>query len=592
MGLTWNLDRLYTSFEDEQFQNDLQKCVTLAEGMTDSIQTLLNSGKSEIEIIEAYLETAEQTREVFAPVTSFSSLSFSTDSTNTKALASLQKIQGLTASMVSSKVIFEKWLLDRKDLSALINTSDSLKKYEFYLNEIINNAKYSLDEKTEMVISQMRQTGSRAWDTLQKKTSSGITEDVTIDGNTENMPLQAIRNLAFEKDANKRKIGYDAEMKAYKKHEEASAAALNGIKGESLTLCKLRGYDSPLEKTLINSLMNKETLDAMLDAMRDALPKFRSYFKRKAELLGHKNGLPFYDIFAPLGDSDITYPYEDGKKLVLEQFTTFSTELHDFAKEAFDNDWIDVEPKKGKAGGAFCAPVLTLKESRILLNYTGKLNNAITLAHELGHGFHNFNLFNEATLNIGSPMPLAETASIFCETIVKNAALKEADSKSKFGILEVAIQGYSQVIVDIYARFLFESKLFERRKEGSLSPEEFKTLMIEAQKESYGDGLDPEVLHPYMWMNKVHYYIPDMDFYNFPYAFGLLFAKGLYAKYKTMGDEFVPKLNTLLSSTGKMPVADVAKQLDVDVTDKAFWAASLNEIGEEIDEFIALSKNL
>ncbi len=589
MGLTWNLDKLYSSFDDKKFSDDLQKCVERAEGMTAAVKTLLASGKTDVQIIEEFLVASEETRELFAPVISFSSLSFSTDSTNTQALANMQKLQGLNASMVASKVIFENWLCAKEDLSSIIDQSEKLKAYEFYLNEIVANAKYSLDENTEQVIAKMRQTGSRAWDTLQKKTSSGITEEVTIDGKTEIMPLQAIRNLAFEKDAEKRKIGYDAEMRAYKKHEEASAAALNGIKGESLTINELRGYDSPLEKTLVNSLMNQETLDAMLDAMRDALPKFRAYLKRKGELLGHKNGLPFYDLLAPLGTSDTSMPYEKGKKLVLDQFATFSTELHDFAKKAFDNDWIDVEPKKGKAGGAFCAPVLSVKESRILLNYTGKLNNTITLAHELGHGFHNFNLFNEATLNIGSPMPLAETASIFCETIVKKAVLKDADPAAKFSILEVAIQGYSQVIVDIYSRFLFESKLFERRKSGSLSPEEIKSLMIEAQKESYGDGLDNDVLHPYMWMNKVHYYIPDMDFYNFPYAFGLLFAKGLYAKYQEMGDSFVPKLNELLSSTGKMPVVEVAKLLGVDVTDKAFWTASLNEISGEIDEFIELS---
>lgn len=590
MSLTWNLDNLYKNFEDQAFKNDLQKCITHAEGMTDKINALLASGKSDVEIIEDYLEESENTRLLFASVASFSSLSFSTDSSNSQALGNMQKLQGLSAHMVGSKVIFENWLCQRENLSALINQSESLKAYEFLLTNMVEQSKYSLDEKTEKLIAQMRQTGSRSWDTLQKKTSSGITEEVTLDGKTESMPLQAIRNLAFEKDAVKRKIGYDAEMAAYKKHEEASAAALNGIKGESLTLCDLRGYDSPLEKTLIKSNMDQATLDAMLEAMKDALPKFRAYYKRKAELLGHKNGLPFYDMFAPLGDSDISFPYDAGKALVLEQFATYSSELHDFAKSAFDEEWIDVEPRKGKSGGAFCANVLSLKESRVLLNYTGKLNNAITLAHELGHAFHNSNLFNEKVLNIGSPMPLAETASIFCETIVKKAALKNADKEARFGILEVAIQGYSQVIVDIYSRFLFESKLFERRKQGALSPDEIKALMIEAQKESYGDGLDPDVLHPYMWMNKTHYYIPDMDYYNFPYAFGLLFAKGLYAKYKTSGDTFVAKLNELLSSTGKMPVVDVAKLLDIDVTDKAFWTASLNEIAGEIDEFISLSK--
>lgn len=590
MALEWNLDKLYHSFDDDQFKADLQACIAHAEGSTARIQQIIDQGQSEIEIIESYLREMEETRLLFSPVMSFSSLSFSTDSTNTQALTSLQKLQGLNSHMVGGKVIFEKWLCEREDLDHLIDQSALLQTYSFLLKDTVKNAKYSLDQQTEKIIAQMRQTGSRAWDTLQTKTSSGITEEVTIDGKTEVMPLQSIRNLAFEKDAEKRKIGYQAEMAAYKKHEEASAASLNGIKGESLTLCELRGYTSPLEKTLISSAMDQATLDAMLSAIKSALPKFRAYLKRKAELLGHENGLPFYDLFAPLGESDVSFPYEKGKALVLDQFATFSEELHDFAKQAFEEDWIDVAPKKGKTGGAFCAPVLSLKESRILLNYTGKLNNAITLAHELGHGFHNYNLFNEAPLNIGSPMPLAETASIFCETIVKNAALKNADDKAKFGILEVAIQGYSQVIVDIYSRYLFESSLFEARKEGPLSPDAIKDLMLEAQKQSYGDGLDSEVLHPYMWMNKPHYYIPDMDYYNFPYAFGLLFAKGLYAKYKNSGQAFIPQLNNLLSSTGKMPVAEVAKLMDVDVRDEAFWTASLDEIALEIDEFIKLSK--
>jgi pepF/M3 family oligoendopeptidase len=559
--------------------------------MTQSVKDLLSSGKTDVEIIESYLKESESTKKLFASVSSFSSLSFSADSTNTQALTNLQKLQSLSAHMVGARVIFQEWLCERENLKALIDSSDYLKTYEFLLNEIITNAKYTLDEHTEKIVAQMRQTGSRAWDTLQKKTSSSITEEVTVDGETKVLPLQTIRNMAFEKDQEKRKIGYESEMRAYKKHEEASAASLNGIKGESLTLCELRGYASPLEKTLIKSNMDQATLDAMLEAIKASLPKFRAYFKRKAQLLGHKNGLPFYDVFAPLGDSDITFPYEKGKQLVLDQFKTYSQELHDFAQTAFDNEWIDVEPRKGKTGGAFCASLYSIKESRILLNYTGKLNNAITLAHELGHGFHNYNLFNEAPLNIGSPMPLAETASIFCETIVKNAALKNANEKEKFSILEVAIQGYSQVIVDIYSRFLFESSLFEKRKDGALSADQIKTLMVEAQKASYGDGLDPEVLHPYMWMNKPHYYIPDMDFYNFPYAFGLLFAKGLYAKYKDMGDAFIPKLNQLLSSTGKMQVVDVAKLLDVDVTDQAFWTASLNEIAGEIDEFMSLSES-
>lgn len=587
--LTWNLDRLYESFECDSFIKTMEESNSLAQGHSQWVDQLVKH-ENDIEILESYIDKAAEIRATFAPVYAFSGLSFSADSSNSVALSNIQKIQGMQALMVAGNVVFEKWLVNVSDLDDKIKSSKKLSEHKFFIHQIIEKSKYSLDENTEAIIAQMRNTGSRAFDTLQKKVASAITEKVVIDGEEKDLPLQAIRNLAMERDPAKRIAGYEAEMRAYKKNEEWSAAALNGIKGEALTLSKLRGFKSPLEQTLVNSRMNQETLDAMLDAIKDSLPKFREYYKRKAELLGHKNGLPFYDLLAPMGDADVSFPYEKGQKLVLDQFKTYSQELHDMAKEAFEMNWLDVEPRKGKAGGAFCSPILSLKESRILLNYTGKLNNAITMAHELGHAFHNKNLFGESIVNYGSPMPLAETASIFCETIVKNAALKEANDDELFSILEVAIQGYSQVIVDIYSRFLFETALFENRENGALSPAQFMELMQNAQKESYGDGLDPEFMHPYMWMNKPHYYMPDRDFYNFPYSFGLLFAKGLFAKYKEMGEAFVPRLNNLLSSTGKMDIISVAQLLDVDVTDKAFWQASLNEIAGEIDRFIELSK--
>jgi pepF/M3 family oligoendopeptidase len=586
MALNWNLNRLYDNFESEKFLKDMKEMTQLVNTYNESIKKIL-SKENPSDIIESYLKLNTELTMKVSGLASFASLSFSTDSKNSKALETIQKIQKLMNNTIEGGILFEKWLVALDDYTSYLN-NDFLKAHQFYLSEIIKKEKYSLDEKTEQIVADMRLTGSKAWDTLQKKTASSIKETFELDGEEVTMPLQAIRNLAMEKDADKRKLGYEVEMTAYPKHENASAAALNGIKGESLTLSKLRGYESPLDHTLVSSKMTKKTLDAMLKAMKNAMPKFREYLKAKANYLGHKNGLPFYDIFAPIGSSDITYPYEKGKALVLEQFKTYSDELYEFTKVAFDKDWIDVEPKEGKSGGAFCASVLPLKESRILLNYTGKLNNAVTLAHELGHAFHNHNLFKEEVLNIGSPMPLAETASIFCETIVKNAALKEASSEEKVSILEVALQGYTQVIIDIYSRYLFESSLFEKRQEGPLDVEVIKSLMLEAQEGSYGDGLDPDIRHPYMWMCKTHYYIPAIDFYNFPYAFGLLFAKGLYAKYQELGESFIPRLNMLLSSTGKMDIIDVAKQMGVDVEDTKFWEASLNVIGQEIDEFLSL----
>ena len=288
----------------------------------------------------------------------------------------------------------------------------------------------------------------------------------------------------------------------------------------------------------------------------------------------------------------MSFTYEEARDYILKNFKTFSPELEKFTKKAFDNEWIDAEPREGKRGGAFCANLHPIGESRILANFDGSFSNMTTLAHELGHAFHGDCLKEEHVLNSGYTMPIAETASIFCETIVVNAALKDADKKEAFTILEANLQGAGQVIVDIMARFLFESKVFEIRKDHALSVQELKDTMLWAQKEAYGDGLDHEALHPYMWVNKPHYYSAGLSFYNFPYAFGLLFAKGVYAEYLKRGEAFVPEYTKLLKATGKNEIKDVANMVGIDVQDPEFWKSSLALIEKDIEEFIKLSKEV
>ena len=237
-------------------------------------------------------------------------------------------------------------------------------------------------------------------------------------------------------------------------------------------------------------------------------------------------------------EADMKFSYEEGTKFVEKNFRTFSDHLGDFANKAINKNWIDVKPREGKVGGAFCENLHFIGESRILLNYGDNFGDVVTLAHELGHGFHGECLNNETTLNSDYPMPIAETASTFCETIIKKAAIKDATKDEALTILETEISDCTQVIVDIYSRFLFEKSFFESRKESALSVEEIKELMVNAQKEAYGDGLDPNFLHPYMWAWKPHYYDTEYNYYNFPYAFGLLFAKGLYAEYLKKGAGF------------------------------------------------------
>lgn len=490
------------------------------------------------------------------------------------------------------EVLFQKFILGEDKFDQYIEESPLLKEHEFYLQEAKKNAGYMLSEGEEILISKLSATGSKAWTNLQNIITSTLLVDMVIDGKEVKLPLPAVRNLAYDKDEKVRKAAYEAELLAYAKIEESSAAALNGIKGEVITITGTRGYASPLEETLISSRMDESILEAMFVAIRESLPYFEEYLKRKAKLLGHANGLPFYDLFAPIGEVQRNFTYEEAIAFVVKNFNTFSDRLGSFAQNAYDKNWLDIEPRDGKRGGAFCSNLHAIGESRVMSNFDGSFSNMTTLAHELGHGYHGFNLKDESILNSSYPMPIAETASIFCETIVVNAALNEADEKEALTILEQSISDACQVIVDIYSRYLFETELFKVREDHPLSVNELKAMMLNAQKEAYGFGLDPEVLHPYMWLNKTHYYSAGRNFYNFPYAFGLLFSKGLYAEYLKRGEGFVAEYDKLLASTGKSTVKDIALTMGIDITKPDFFRASLEIVKEDIKKFLSLTEEL
>ncbi|CFJ33632.1 M3 family oligoendopeptidase [Brevibacillus invocatus] len=589
MNMRWDLDVLYTSFDSPECKQDWEELCDKIEALKQwAVENLQNTDDA-VEKMEQYITQLTAILQKEYRLFSYAELTASVDAKNEKALQLSERIQDQAVEKVEPEVLFQKWLGTLSNLDELISQSGLLEEHRYFLQEIAEESKYMLSEKEEIILAKMKNTGSNAWTKLQEMLTSTLLVDITIDGEQKQLPLPVVRNMAFEKDADVRKQAYEAELASYKKIEESSAAALNGIKGEVITISKLRGYESALDKTLKDSRMDQETLDAMLTAMRESLPAFQRYFRKKAELLGHQSGLPFYDLFAPVGDADMRFTYQEARDFIVKHFSSFSQKLSDYAAKAFDNRWIDAEIREGKRGGAFCDNLHVVKESRIMANFTGSYSDVSTLGHELGHGYHGDCLVDEAFLNSDYPMPIAETASILCETIIANAALKEASSEEAFSILENDISGAAQVIVDIYSRFLFESELFARRENGSLSVKELNEIMLQAQKDAYGDGLDQSVLHPYMWVCKPHYYSADYNYYNFPYAFGLLFAKGLYAEYLKKGEAFVQQYDELLSVTGKKSVADVAAIMDVDVRSIDFWRNSLSLIEKDIETFISLA---
>lgn len=400
--------------------------------------------------------------------------------------------------------------------------------------------------------------------------------------------MSMVRNLAFDADRDLRHRAYEAELEGWKRAALPLAAALNSIKGEVNVLTSYRGWDSPLEASLLDNNIDRQTLDSMLTAARESFPDFRRYLHTKARMLGLPR-LAWYDLFAPVTAGEKTWEYEDGAAFIVEQFGTFSSSLSNFAARAFREHWIDAEPREGKQDGAYCTP-LRKDESRVFANYKASFDGVSTLAHELGHGYHNLNLSKRTMLQRSTPMALAETASIFCETIIRNAALQKAGQQEQIAILEASLQGSCQIVVDIASRFLFEQRLFERRRQRELSIDELNNLMLEAQRETYADGLDERALHPYMWAMKPHYYSSKVSFYNYPYMFGLLFGLGLYARYKEDGERFKTSYDELLSSTGLAEAATLAAQFGIDIRSVDFWRKSFAIVREDIEQFEKLTQ--
>ncbi len=582
MMYNWDLSKLYCSTDSKEFKDDLNK---LKEAISDldKLSTNLNNMETNDALVKC-LKLLSEFNVLVEKLGHFVSLILTTETTNQEVTSVRGNLYELLSDSAKSTAAIELWIKDL-DFNNINFEDKYLNEHKFYLNEIKENGRYLLSEDIEAIIAKLVLNASNKWSDLQEYLTSTLS--IEIDGKEYNLP--SVRNMAYDSDPSVRKKAYEAEIAAYDKIKDPLAFALNSIKGEAISISKLRSYDSVLDMTLKSSRLKKETLDAMLESMHKALPHFRRYLKAKAKLLNQPNGLPFYDMFAPIGSSETKFTVEESKEFLVKTYE----EIEDIAKvveEAYDNNWIDFLPKSGKVGGAFCANLPSIKESRILTNFDGSLSSVITLAHELGHAYHGYCIQNHHPLNTGYSMPVAETASIFNETLVMNKVIKESvNADEKLALIESSLQDSTQVIVDIMSRYIFETNLIKNRETSFMFADELSNMMIEAQKEAYGDGLDQNQLHPYMWINKGHYYSAGLNFYNFPYAFGLLFAKGLYAIYQEEKESFIPKYNELLKATTISNVEDVALIAKIDLTDTKFWDNSLNIIIEQIDEFIKLA---
>ena len=582
MKTNWDLTVFYKDFDDPEFKDDLARLPKEIDAFTAAIAA---PAEDEVKKLVSLVHQEEALSNLFERLSLMIELTLSVDANNKAANAAMAPLMRAVMGSSLASNAFSRYLASLENLDAIIDADDELKARAFALREAAEDAKHQLPEALEKPVLKMQLSGGEAFSQLRDKLDATL----LVDYDGKQIPLSAVRALAYDGDADTRRRAYEAELASYKKIELPMSFCLNNLKAEGETMAALKGYKGVLDMALAHSRMDEKTLEAMWTAIREALPELREYFKAKGRLLGHENGLPFYDLFAPVGQSTRTYTVEEARALLLDLFGKFCPEMGEMMRTAFDEGWIDMYPREGKSGGAFCSGYYAKNISRVMTNFAGSASDVSTLAHELGHAFNNRMLHHKPIMMTETPMPLAETASTFNETLLISQLLKTATPEEELTLLDSCLTEQTQTMVDIYSRFLFEQKVVAAQADHALDVDELKETMLWAQEQSYGDGLDPEYRHPYMWACKSHYYSTGVHFYNFPYAFGGLFARGLYARYEKEGEAFVPVYCDLLSRFDSDTIANVTASVGIDVTTPDFWREAVESVLVQVRRFVELA---
>jgi oligoendopeptidase F len=506
-----------------------------------------------------------------------------------KAMGLRGRLESVYAAFSNVGSVIDQQMMEIPDNTwkELISTQE-YKDIAFSLEERRRQAKEKLGISEESLINDLAVDGYHAWSTLYDLVVGRIHIKVEIDGKEESLSVGQAENKFSHPDRKVRKDTFEKFVEAWDNEGEFCGASLNHIAGFRNEIYKHRGWEDTLKEPLEINRMKEETLTAMWDAITSQKEIFVKYLDRKAKLLGLEK-LSWYDVDAPLSSANSKMSYDEGAQFIVKHFSTLGPKMAKFSEKAFLDGWIEAEDRSGKRPGGFCTGFPTKKETRIFMTYSGTPSNVSTLAHELGHAFHSEVLKELPYYATNYAMNVAETASTFAEMIVADAAVSSAKTKEeKIALLEDKAQRSVAFFMNIHARFLFETRMYEERKSGQLSVSRLCELMEEAQKEAFCGAL--EEYHPYFWASKLHFYITDVPFYNFPYTFGYLFSAGIYAKAKEEGPSFEEKYIALLQDTGKMEVEELAqKHLGVDITKQDFWLKGIELAAADVEEFLELT---
>lgn len=585
--MKWNLNNIYEGFDTKEFKDDLSNLEKEIKEIGEFFNlNLINRNDEEfILILEKIILKYESIISVYDRLSNFVFLNFACNSSNKEAINNDAILKEINVKIVLISSNIDKLISKRDNLINILDKSKILKEYEFYIKNSIDQNKYLLKDEIEETMASLHNCGAISFSSLQETMVSKYNVKINLNGEEKEIPLTECRGLMDNPCGETRKKALQSEKELYKYMKEPIAYALNNIKKSVIYDCKKRGYKSPLERSLKNNRISQETLNALLTAIEENLDFFRDFLKLKGRMLGNKEDKVYFsDLFCATRVSNKFIDFDYAKKFLIDNFNNFSSDFGSFTERAFNEQWIDSEIYSGKVGGAFCSTIRGIKESRILLNFTNSYDSIFTLAHELGHAYHGEIIKDERILNTHYPMTIAETASIFSETLICDEAFKYVDEDEKALMLEYELNSACQTIVDIYSRFLFESEVFKRCENEFLVPEDLNLIMRNAQIKAYGDAMYDDYFEE-AWIYKSHYYDLHNNFYNFPYAFGQLFSLGLYDMYLKDKEGFHSKYHLILKNSGKKTIEELCKMCSIDITKKEFFENSIKILKNKYNNY-------
>ncbi|MFL6558012.1 MAG: M3 family oligoendopeptidase [Bacillus sp. (in: firmicutes)] len=587
----WDLDVFFKGGSNsKEFADHLNLTAELIELFQVKVNnwTPLNSSEDS-KVLKELLEDFERAAKKLRQAGAFVGCLQAQNTEDKKAYNLEARVTSLSAAFQTALSKFDSSLTTITDeVWEQLVADEQLNVLSYILTERRERAKDKLSKEEEALISALGVDGYHSWGQLYDLIVGKIKISFNENGEDKHLSVGQAFNKFSSPDRDVRAAIFESWEKAWGEQADILAKTLNHLSGFRLNVYQKRGWEDVLKEPLSINRMGKGTLETMWAVISENKQMLVKYLERKALLLGLEK-LSWYDLDAPYGKTASKVPYQEGAKFIEQNFGIFGEKMASFAQKAFEEQWIEGEDRPGKAPGGFCTFFPESNQSRIFMTYSGTPSNVSTLAHELGHGFHTFAMKGVHHLNRNYAMNVAETASTFAEMIVADAAVKNAkDEEEKLVLLDDKIQRTVALLMNIHARYLFETRFYEERKQGPVAVERLNELMLEAQKEAYSDAL--EEYHPLFWASKLHFFITGVPFYNFPYTFGFLFSLGIYAQALEEGRGYEEKYIALLRDTASMSVEDLAKKhLQVDLTQPDFWENAVRICLDDIEEFLLLT---